>query len=76
MKNVNTGYMVRAPTGGRTAHPLQLNTAAPQNLRGVGTPPLSQGGFFMRRRPFADCLLSACRTAAHAAERIFYGIFQ
>ena len=25
MKNVNTGYMIRAPTGQRTAQPLQLN---------------------------------------------------
>ena len=55
--------------------PLQLNTAAPQNLRSAGTPPLSQGGFFMRRRPNADRLLSACRTAADAAERILHGIF-
>ena len=38
------------------AAPLQLNTAAPQKLRGVGTPPLPQGGFFMRRRPYADRL--------------------
>ena len=29
-----------------------------------------RGVFFMRRRPIADRLLSACRTAAHAAERI------
>lgn len=70
MKNVNTGYLIRAPTGGRTAQPLQLNTAAPQNLRSVGTPPFIEGGFFMRRRLFADRLLSACRTAADAAERI------
>ena len=37
--------MIRAPTGERTAQPLQLNTAAPQNLRSVGTPPYLQGGF-------------------------------
>ena len=36
IKTVNTGYMVRAPTGGRTT-PLQLNTATPQHLRSVGT---------------------------------------
>ena len=51
IKNVNTGYLIRAPTGGRTAQTLQLNTAAPQNQRSVGTPPLSEGGFFMRRQP-------------------------
>ena len=46
------GYLIRAPTGGRTAQTLQLNTAAPQNLRSVGTPPFIQGGFFMRRQPY------------------------
>ena len=74
--SIHTGYMIRAPTFRRSTqrqepHPLQLNTAAPQNLRSAGTPPLSQGVFFMRRRPFADRLLSACRTAADAAERIY-----
>ena len=64
MKNVNTGYMIRAPTPRRSTQrqkpqPLQLNTAAPQNLRSVGTPPFIQGGFFMRRRLIADRLLSA-----------------
>ena len=71
MKNVNTGYLIRAPTGDVPPTPLQLNTAAPQDLRSVGTPPFIQGGFFMRRRPNADRLLSACRTAADAAERIY-----
>ena len=32
---------------------------------------LNTGRFFMRRRPYADRLLSACRTAADAAERIY-----
>ena len=54
---------------------LSHQHAAPQDLRGVGTPPFIQGGFFMRRRPYADRLLSACRTAADAAERILHGIF-
>ena len=70
MKNVNTGYMVRAPTGGRTAHPLQLNTAAPQNLRSAGTAAFTRGRFFYAAA-YADRLLSACRTAADAAERIY-----
>ena len=43
IRNVNTGYMIRAPTppAQHTAekpHPLQLNTAAPQTLRRRGEP--------------------------------------
>ena len=56
------------------AAPLQLNTAAPQKLRGVGTPPLPQGGFFMRRRQRRPPL-SACRTAAQRQKGFYHGIF-
>lgn len=40
--SIHTGYMIRAPTFRRSTqrqepHPLQLNTAAPQNLRSAGT---------------------------------------
>ncbi len=75
IKDIKTGHEIRAPTGDVPPKPIQLNTAEPQNLRGVGRPPFIQGGFFMRRRPYADRLLSACRTAADAAERILHGIF-
>lgn len=76
MKNVNMGYMIRAPTGQRTAQPLQLNTAAPQNLRSVGTPPFIQGGFLCG----GDCSLTAfCPLAGQPQTRqkgFYYGIFQ
>jgi hypothetical protein len=67
--------MIRAPTGERTAQPLQLNTAAPQNLRSVGTPPYLQGGFLCGGdHPLtAFVRLPDSRTAA---ERILHGIFQ
>ena len=51
IRNVNTGYMVRAPTRGRTT-PLQLNTATPQHLRSVGTA-AKTGGFFHTQKPFS-----------------------
>ena len=70
MKNVNTGYMIRAPTGDVPPKPLQLNTAAPQNLRSAGTAAFTRGRFFCAAA-YADRLLSACRTAADAAERIY-----
>ena len=40
--SIHTGYMIRAPTFRRSTqrqepHPLQLNTAAPQDLRSAGT---------------------------------------
>ena len=60
-------------TAAGAAH-LQLNTAAPQKLRGVGTPPLPQGGFFMRRRQRRPPL-SACRTAAQRQKGFYHGIF-
>jgi ABC-type lipoprotein export system ATPase subunit len=71
----HTGYMIRAPTFRRSTqrqepHPLQLNTAAPQNLRSAGTAAFTRGRFFCAAA-YADRLLSACRTAADAAERIY-----
>ena len=75
IRNVNTGYMIRAPTFRRSTqrqepHPLQLNTAAPQNLRSAGTAAFTRGRLFCAAA-YADRLLSACRTAADAAERIY-----
>ena len=55
---------------GRSRTPLQLNTAAPQNLRSAGTAAFTRGRFFYAAA-YADRLLSACRTAADAAERIY-----
>ena len=73
--SIHTGYMIRAPTFRRSTqrqepHPLQLNTAAPQNLRSAGTAAFTRGRFFCAAA-YADRLLSACRTAADAAERIY-----
>ena len=47
MKNVNTGYMIRAPTGGRTAQTLttEYRRAAELTQRGDDRL-LLQGGFF------------------------------
>ena len=49
--SIHTGYMIRAPTFRRSTqrqepHPLQLNTAAPQNLRSAGTAAFTRGRFF------------------------------
>ena len=49
--SIHTGYMIRAPTFRRSTqrqepHPLQLNTAAPQNLRSAGTAAFARGRFF------------------------------
>jgi len=73
--SIHTGYMIRAPTFRRSTqrqepHPLQLNTAAPQNLRSAGTAAFTRGRFFCAAA-YADRLLSAFRTAADAAERIY-----
>ena len=73
--SIHTGYMIRAPTFRRSTqrqepHPLQLNTAAPQDLRSAGTAAFTRGRFFCAAA-YADRLLSACRTAADAAERIY-----
>ena len=73
--SIHTGYMIRAPTFRRGTqrqepHPLQLNTAAPQDLRSAGTAAFTRGRFFCAAA-YADRLLSACRTAADAAERIY-----
>ena len=74
--SIHTGYMIRAPTFRRSTqrqepHPLQLNTAAPQNLRSAGTAAFTRGRFFCAAA-YADRLLSACRTAAGdlSAERL------
>jgi len=49
--SIHTGYMIRAPTFRRSTqrqepHPLQLNTAAPQNLHSAGTAAFTRGRFF------------------------------
>ena len=49
--SIHTGYMIRAPTFRRSTqrqepHPLQLNTAAPQDLRSAGTAAFTRGRFF------------------------------
>ncbi len=65
----------RRSTQRQEPHPLQLNTAAPQNLRSVGTPPFLQGGFFMRRQT----LTAFCPLAGQPQTRqkgYIYGIFQ
>ena len=73
--NAGIFNMIRAPTFRRSTqrqepHPLPLNTAAPQNLRSAGTAAFTRGRFFYAAA-YADRLLSACRTAADAAERIY-----
>lgn len=50
--SIHTGYMIRAPTFRRSTqrqepHPLQLNTAAPQNLRSAGDSRLYQRAVFL-----------------------------
>ena len=78
--SIHTGYMIRAPTFRRSTqrqnpHPLQLNTAAPQDLRSAGTPPLPEGGFFVRRHT----LTAFCPLAGQPQTRqkgYIYGIFQ
>ena len=79
--SIHTGYMIRAPTFRRSTqrqepHPLQLNTAAPQDLRSAGTPPYIQGGFFCG----GDHTLTAfCPLAGQPQTRqkgYIYGIFQ
>ncbi len=64
--SIHTGYMIRAPTFRRSTqrqepHPLQLNTAAPQNLRSAGTAAFTRGRFFCAAA-YADRLLSAWST--------------
>ena len=56
MKNVNTGYMIRAPTGGRTAQTLTTEYRRAAELTQRGDTALLTGRFFMRRRPSADRL--------------------
>ena len=63
-------YFPAQHTAAGAAPPLQLNTAAPQNLRSAGTAAFTRGRFFYAAA-YADRLLSACRTAADAAERIY-----
>ena len=62
--SIHTGYMIRAPTFRRSTqrqepHPLQLNTAAPQDLRSAGTAAFTRGRSFyaaatIRRPPFVS----------------------
>lgn len=59
MKNVNTGYMIRAPTGGRTAQTLTTEYRRAAELTQRGDTAFYTGRFFMRRRLIADRLLSA-----------------
>ena len=65
------GYLIRAPTGQRTAQTLTTEYRRAAEVTQRGDTAFHIGRFFMRRRPFADRLLSACRTAADAAERIY-----
>mgnify|MGYP000169906917 CR=1 FL=1 len=47
MKNVNTGYMIRAPTGGRTAQTLTTEyRRAAELTQAWGHRLLLQGGFY------------------------------
>jgi hypothetical protein len=55
---------------------LQLNTAAPQNLRGTGTPPFIQGSFFCGGD---HTLTASCPLAGQPQTRqkgYIHGIFQ
>ena len=57
--SIHTGYMIRAPTFRRSTqrqnpHPLQLNTAAPQDLRSAGTAAFTRGRFFCAAAYLAD----------------------
>lgn len=71
--------MIRAPTFRRSTqrqepHPLQLNTAAPQNLRSAGTAAFIRGRFFVRRH----MLTAFCPLAGQPQTRqkgYIYGIF-
>ena len=55
----------------RTAQTLTTEYRRAAEVTQRGDTAFHTGRFFMRRRPFADRLLSACRTAADAAERIY-----
>ena len=78
--SIHTGYMIRAPTFRRSTqrqepHPLQLNTAAPQDLRSAGTAAFTRGRFFVRRH----MLTAFCPLAGQPQTRqkgYIYGIFQ
>ena len=77
---INIGYMIRAPTFRRSTqrqepHPLQLNTAAPQNLRSAGDSRLYQRAVFFVRR---HMLTAFCPLAGQPQTRqkgYIYGIF-
>ena len=80
--SIHTGYMIRAPTFRRSTqrqepHPLQLNTAAPQDLRSAGTAAFTRGRFFLCG---GDHTLTAfCPLAGQPQTRqkgYIYGIFQ
>jgi len=78
--SIHTGYMIRAPTFRRSTqrqepHPLQLNTAAPQDLRSAGTAAFTRGRFFCA----AAMLTAFCPLAGQPQTRqkgYIYGIFQ
>ena len=81
IRNVNIGYMIRAPTPRRSTqrqkpHPLQLNTAAPQTLRRCGEP-AQPGGLMTAAVTKTDrrflCPFSGSRTRGKKGE--LYGIF-
>lgn len=46
MKNVNTGYLIRAPTGGRTAQPLTTEYRCTAELTRRGDTAFHTGRFF------------------------------
>jgi uncharacterized protein YneF (UPF0154 family) len=79
IKGRKTGYMIRAPTvwahhsGRSRTLTTEYRRAAEFTQRGDTA--FIQGGFFMRRRPFADRLLSACRTAAQRQKGFIMAFF-
>ena len=68
--SINTGYMIRAPTGERTAQTFTTEYRRAAELTRRGDAAFTRGRFFYAAA-YADRLLSACRTAADAAERIY-----
>ena len=77
MKNVNTGYMIRAPTGGRTAQTLTTEYRRAAGLTQRGDSRLYQRAVFLCG---GDHTLTAfCPLAGQPQTRqkgYIYGIFQ
>lgn len=77
MKNVNTGYMIRAPTGGRTAQTLTTEYRRAAELTQRGDSRLYQRAVFLCG---GDHTLTAfCPLAGQPQTRqkgYIYGIFQ